>query len=125
MGSQAKQVVPGMRVQMSPAGVAWEEHGYMLGKVLSVSESPLSPTAMNVLLRNDALVKDFTSQGAAYVVSVEIEKDAATPTGFRWTSQQGPALTLGSGTLFDAKITLRQRRPIALVIPALRRWIGV
>lgn len=123
-GSAAKQVRPGMRVQMSPAGVAWEEHGYMLGRVLSVSDSPLSPTAMNVLLRNDALVRDFTARGAPYVVSVELEQDASTPSGYRWTSRRGPDLTFGSGTLLEARITLEQRRPIALVIPALRKWLG-
>lgn len=125
VGSAAKQVIPGMRVQMSPAGVAWEEHGYMLGRVLSVSASPLSPNAMNVLLRNDALVRDFTARGATYVVAVEMLRDSATPSGFSWTSHKGPNLSFGSGTLLDTKITLEQRRPIALVIPALRRWLGV
>jgi HlyD family secretion protein len=125
VGSTAKQIRPGMRVQMSPAGVAWEEHGYMLGRVVSVSESPLSPTAMNVLLRNDALGRDFTARGAAYVVSVELERDPATPSGFRWTTRHGPDLAFGSGTLMESNITLQQRRPIALVIPGLRKWIGV
>jgi HlyD family secretion protein len=114
-----------MRVQMSPAGVAWEEYGYMLGHVVSVSDSPLSPTAMDVLLRNDALVREFTARGAAYVVSVELERNPATPSGFLWTSRQGPDLTFGSGTLLDAKITLAQQRPAALVIPALRKWLGI
>ena len=125
VGSAAKQVRPGMRVQMSPAGVAWEEYGYMLGRVVSVSDSPLSPTAMNVLLRNDALVRDFTARGAAYVVAVELERDATTPSGFHWTSRKGPDLSFGSGTLLESKITLEQRRPIALVIPGLRRWLGI
>jgi len=125
IGSEAKQVGPGMRVQMSPSGVAWEEYGFLLGRVTSVSESPLSPTAMNVLLHNDSLVRDFTSRGPAYVVAVDLELDRATPSGFRWTSHGGPDLKLGGGTLFDAKVTLRERRPIALMIPALRRWLGV
>jgi HlyD family secretion protein len=105
--------------------VPWEEYGYMLGRVVSVSDSPLSPTAMNVLLRNDTLVRDFTARGAAYVVSVELERDRTTPSGFHWTSRQGPDLSFGSGTLLQAKITLEQRRPIALVIPGLRKWLGL
>ena len=97
----------------------------MLGRVVSVADSPLSPTAMTVLLRTDALVRDFTARGAAYVVTVELERDEATPSGFRWTSRQGPDLTFGSGTLLEARITREQQRPIALVIPALRKWLGV
>ena len=97
----------------------------MLGRVVSVSDNPLSPTAMNVLLRNDALVRDFTARGAAHVVTVELDRDPSTPSGFRWTSRRGPDLELGSGTLLESNITLEERRPIALVIPGLRKWLGL
>jgi HlyD family secretion protein len=49
----------------------------------------------------------------------------STRSGFRWTSHQGPDFTFGSGTLCEGKITLAQRRPITLVVPALRRWLGI
>lgn len=124
VGSAAKQIRRGMLVKMSPAGVAWEEHGYMMGRVASVSDSPLSPTAMNVLFRNEALVHDLTAGGAAYAIGVELERDPSTPSGFRWTSRTGPDLSFGSGTMFDARVSLEEQRPIELVIPSLRRWLG-
>jgi HlyD family secretion protein len=61
----------------------------------------------------------------ACVVTVELERDGATPSGFRWTSRKGPDLAFGSGTLMEAKITLEQRAPIELVVPGLRRWLGL
>jgi HlyD family secretion protein len=122
---QAKRLKPGMTVQISPAGIAWEDYGYMLGKVTSVSQSPASPASMNELLRNDTLVRQFSEQGGAYMVMVDVAEDVHTPSGFKWTTRQGPSVRLGSGTLLRARFIVGEERPINLVIPALRRWLGV
>jgi HlyD family secretion protein len=120
-----KRIQPGMSVRVTPAGVSWEEYGYMIGTVRSISEAPLSPAAMTVYLRNPTLVQQFNAQGGAYLVTIDLTEDPATHSGFAWTSRGGPALSIGSGTLLDASITLREQAPITLVIPALRRWLGV
>jgi len=121
---EGSRIQPDMAVQISPEGVTWEEYGYMLGTVISVSAAPLSPQAINRLLRNDSLVQQFSANGGVYLVEVRLELDAATPTGFKWTSRQGPHAKIGTGTLLTAKITVNRRAPIELVIPALRRWLG-
>jgi HlyD family secretion protein len=38
---------------------------------------------------------------------------------------KGPALPLTSGTLTKAEITTRERRPIELIVPMLRRLTGI
>ncbi len=122
---RGKQIQAGMSVYLTPAGLAWEEHGYMVGRVRSVSRVPLSPAAMNVYLRNSKLVEQFTAQGATYLVYVDVERDPATVSGFRWTSRAGPAIEINGGTLLSASITTDDQAPITLVIPTLRRWLGV
>jgi len=119
-----KRIRPGMAVRVVPSGVSWEEYGYMLGRVSSVSDAPLSPVAMNVYLHNATLVQQFSSQGAAYLIVVDLVEDAATQSGFKWTAGAGPPLHFGSGTLVTATTTLREQAPITLVVPALRRWLG-
>jgi HlyD family secretion protein len=120
-----KRITPGMRVQLIPAGIRPEENGYMLGRVRSVSQTPLSATAMNRYLRNEALVRTFTGQGGAYLVDVQVERDPTTVSGFRWTTRKGPAMRLGSGALLTGSITVHEQAPITLVVPALRKWFGV
>lgn len=122
---RGKQIQPGMQVHVTPAGLAWEEYGYMIGRVRTVSRVPLSPAAMNVYLRNPTLVQQFTAQGAAYLIYVDMDLDPSTVSGFKWTSRAGPAIEVSSGTLLEATITTQQQRPITFVIPALRRWLGV
>ena len=119
-----KRIRQGMPVRVAPSGVSWEEYGYIAGTVRSISDAPLSPVAMNVYLHNETLVRQFSSQGAAYLVVVDLAEDPATPSGLRWTSGAGPPLQFGSGTLVRATTTLREQAPITLVVPALRRWLG-
>ena len=122
---EGKRLTPGMKVQLSPAGVPWEEYGYMLGTVQSVSPGPASSASMNALLRNDALVQQFSAGGGAYLVVVDLLEDARSPSGFKWTTRLGPSMPIGSGTLLRARFIVGEQRPIHLVVPALRRWLGV
>jgi HlyD family secretion protein len=122
---QGARIRPGMTAQMSPEGITWEEYGYMLGDVISVTQGPVNPDSMNRILRNPQLVQQFTSAGSVYEMRIMLRRDAATPSGFSWTSRQGPPIKFGSGTLFRVQIPVDEKRPIELVIPTLRRWIGV
>jgi HlyD family secretion protein len=121
---EGKRISEGMRVEMVPGGVKPEETGYFLGRVRSVSAAPLSGSGLDRYLKNEVLVEQFTSEGGAYLVDVAVETDSTTVSGFRWTSREGPPLSFGSGTLLSGKITVQQIRPIELVIPAIRRWLG-
>jgi HlyD family secretion protein len=122
---QGGRIQPGMAVQMSPEGVTWEEYGYMVGVVESINQGPSSPEAMNRLLRNQSLIQHFTAAGTVYEVKVRPVLDPTTPSGFKWTSRQGPPIQLGSGTLLRVQIPVQEKRPIELVIPAIRTWIGI
>ena len=122
---QGSRVKPGMAVHLSPEGISWEEYGYMEGTVTAVSDAPVSPESMNRVLRNPTLVQQFAAGGGAYLVTVAPEFDSSTPTGFKWTSRRGPDGEIGTGTLLTGTVTVHQRRPITLVIPALRRWLGI
>jgi HlyD family secretion protein len=122
-----KEIQPGMAVHVTPAGVHWEEYGYMVGRVREVSRNPLSPAAMNVYLRNPTLVQQFNAQGASYLVYVDLETAPASRRRYKWkwTSGEGPPYDFGGGTLLGGTVTIQEHAPITLVVPALRRWLGV
>lgn len=54
---QGKRVEPGMSIQLSPNGVDTSQSGWLLGVVRSVSQYPISTTAMNKVLGNEQLVQ--------------------------------------------------------------------
>jgi len=121
---QGARIRPGMVAQMSPEGVTWEEYGYMLGVVDSVTQGPANPEAMNRILRNQTLIQHFTAAGSVYELKVRPLADESTPSGFKWTTRAGPPLKIGSGTMLRIQIPVDEKRPLALVIPTVRTWVG-
>nr|WP_277911490.1 NHLP bacteriocin system secretion protein [Magnetospirillum gryphiswaldense] len=119
-----KKVKPGMDVQVAPSTVKREEYGFILGKVLSVAEIPSTSEGMMRTLKNQQLVQALSGQGGApFEVVVELSRDPATPTGFRWSSSRGPDGEINSGTLADAEIHVRQIHMISLALPALEQLL--
>ncbi len=119
-----KQVQRGMTVQLSPSTVKREEYGSLLGTVTWVAEFPSTSRGMVRLLGNEALVTKLMEQGPPIQVNVALRRDAATPTGYRWSSSRGPDLKISSGTLASGDIVIRRDRPVHLVIPKIREATG-
>jgi HlyD family secretion protein len=80
---------------------------------------------MTAVLHNDTLVNHFSKDGAPYAATVRLLPDSSTVSGYHWAVGKGPAVRLTSGTLTRAEITTRVRRPVELVLPALRRLTGI
>jgi HlyD family secretion protein len=123
-GTSGKEVRRGMTVQLSPANVKREEHGYMIGVVSAVSEFPATEEAMHRTLKNQNLVQMLGGGGAPYEAFVSLRLDPSSPDGYAWSSES-PGVPIQSGTICAVQITTRLRRPIELVAPYLRRTVGV
>ena len=67
----------------------------------------------------------FSKEGAPYAASVRLKRDENSSSGYRWAVGKGPAVRLTSGTLAKAEITTRERRPLELVVPMLKRLTGI
>jgi HlyD family secretion protein len=120
-----KRVQPGMEVRLSPSTVKREEYGSLIGRVTWAAEFPSTQRGMLRLLGNDALVQRLMEAGPPIQVNVALEKDARTPTGYRWSSSVGPSVQISSGTLAIGDVVVREERPINLVIPAVRERLGL
>lgn len=123
--ASGKQVLDGMEVQVSPTTIQREEFGFMIGKVTYVSEFPATNDGMMRVLSNPGLVQSLSSQGPPFAVYADLESNPAARDGYRWSSPKGEALSVNSGTLCDVTITVRERKPIELVIPTLRSYLGL
>jgi len=117
-GEQGKQLKKGMEVQVLPSTVKAEEYGYIQGKVTSVSQFPVTKDEMFLLLENQSLVDTLGTRDAQLRVDVKLHKDPSTPSGFKWSSSQGPPFTITRGTLCTATFVLGEERPIDLVLPS-------
>lgn len=119
-----KRVRSGMSVQLSPANVKREEHGYMIGEIEAVSEFPSTQEAMYRTLKNQNLVQMLSGGGAPYQAFVRLRPDPRSPDGYAW-SGRAPGVSINSGSVCTATITTHRRRPIELLAPFLRRSVGL
>ncbi len=122
--SEGKKVLAGMTVHISPATVRREEHGYLVGEVIFVSDYPATPQSMRSTLQNEELARQLSGSGAPIELRAKL-LPAETVSGYRWSSASGPPLKVTAGTLAEAEVVVRRQPPVTLVVPALRRALGV
>lgn len=123
--SKAKAILPGMQAQVVPTVVKREEYGFMIGKVDYVGAFPSSTDALMRNFENETLVHSITAAGPVTEVRIQLEKDAHTVSGFKWSSPKGPPLRLSSGTISTAQIITLEQRPVSLLFPILKKKLGL
>jgi len=123
--AEGKKAQHGMRVNVSPTTAKPEEYGTILGHVESVADFPATRESMMRVLNNDKLVEKMSTAGPPIAMRVSLQLNPATPSGFAWSSGTGPKKPVTTGTLAMVQITVAERAPITLIIPALKRFFGL
>ncbi len=137
---EGKKIDEGDFVEVSPATIKREEHGYIHGCVVTVSEMPATRLAMDAAIQHPDLVEAFTKKYAPGVllrVHVKLKprspKDpqltvqgAVPPRGnrFHWSSRSGFDQPLKTGTMCEVAIVVEQQPLISLVIPWTKKLLG-
>ena len=117
---KGKLIHEGMEANISPSTVNREEHGYIIGRVRSVSEYAVTQEHMMATLKNQQLVAAFGAQTAVIEVHVELMLDAATVSGYKWSTPKGAPSAVNPGTVINAEIRVGSRRPIDMVVPFIK-----
>jgi len=118
---QAKQVHAGMKIGVSPSTVKQEEYGFIEGIVTNISTFPASDQYLMSTLQNSALVENFRKIENPIEITVSLVPNPDTYSGYKWSSSKGPDEKLTAGIICNGTITVDSKRPIELVIPALKR----
>ena len=115
--SAAKNIMPGMDVQIAPANTKKERDGFVLGKVISVAPYPATEQGMMAILHNADLVRELSRHGPPFSVLVALQPDPSAAGGYRWSAASGARHALSSGSLASAPFILERKRPIEFFIP--------
>ncbi|NLK51134.1 MAG: NHLP bacteriocin system secretion protein, partial [Syntrophomonadaceae bacterium] len=122
---QGKKIIPGMEANISPTTVKKEEYGFMMGNVVSVSEYPSSAQGMMLTLGNSELVQQLSGEGAPIEVKVKLVMDRNTPSGYKWSTSQGPSLIIDDGTFCLGEVKVEEKRPISMVVPFIKKILPI
>ncbi|MEI8295089.1 MAG: NHLP bacteriocin system secretion protein [Alphaproteobacteria bacterium] len=121
----AELIEIGQRALVSPTIYKQEEYGNIEGTVTFISDLPTSPQEIMTTYKNEDLVKLFTSRGPTFKIKIKLTEDATSPNKIKWTSSRGPSRKLSQGTLVHAQVSIRERAPISLIMPAVRSVFGL
>lgn len=120
-----KKIKSGMEALVAPSTIKPQEYGFIKGRVTYVSDFPVTQQGMLTSVKNDQLAKVFLASGPLFEVHVDFEKDSSSFSGFKWTSAKGPNLLVKEGTSCLGKITIKEERPITIVIPAFKKFFDL
>jgi len=123
--ADGKKIKAGMEIDISPSTVRVEEFGSILGLVTHVSKYPASPDVIHQTIPNQAFVEELLALGVPIEVHADLIPDDRTPSGYKWTSSTGPVVTVQVGTMVECSVRVKDRRPITLVLPYLKKILGI
>jgi|LakMenEpi03Aug12_release.lakeMendotaPanAssembly.Ray.scaffolds.fasta_scaffold81576_3 HlyD family secretion protein len=120
----ARQIRPGMEAQISPTEIRREEFGYIKGTVAEVGAAPVTLQKMQSDLANQALAQEIYGKVAPIEIRAEIALDTATPSGFAWSTSEGPPFSISGNSRINVDVVVDRRPPYTYVIPMIRRTLG-
>ncbi len=123
--AEGKKVKNGMIAQIAPSTVKREEYGFIQAKVRHVADYPSTTQGMMRILQNQKLAQQLAGETAPLEVRADLTPDANTRSGYRWSSRAGPPTLIQSGTMCNAEILISAQRPINMVIPYLKKQVGL
>jgi hypothetical protein len=110
-----QSITLGMDVQLAPSTVRTSDTGFLRGKVVSISQAPVSPERIAKVLNSTDLSQTYFSNGTYVEVQIDLVSAPDTVSGYQWSSSKGSPFKLQSGTLTSASIQVGTQRPISLL----------
>jgi HlyD family secretion protein len=136
---EGKKIDLGDPVELSPATVKREEHGFIRGHVAAIWEMPATKLAMEAALEHPELADAFLKRYAPDVLlrvhvklmargdllTAAVGKSSADRANrYRWSSFSGHFQPLKTGTLCQAAIVVERRKLISLIVPWAKTIVG-
>ena len=120
-----KRIQPGMTIRVTPDTVEPERFGGILGRVVSVSNLPVTKEGAVNTVGNPDVVAGLMGEGGYIEVTAQLQTDPSTFSGYHWSSSRGPNLKITPGLSTLSRVTVEGRAPITYLIPVLRDASGV
>ncbi|MFD9540956.1 hypothetical protein [Streptomyces sp. NPDC060022] len=115
-GNKGAAVPVGASVDLTVQSVPSQQYGVLRGRVTAVGR-PRTQQQITRFLGDGQLGEQFSRQGRPVAVLVKLDRSAATESGYRWSSAQGPPYAIDSMTLATGSVHLADRRPIDWLLP--------
>ncbi|GGT62086.1 HlyD family efflux transporter periplasmic adaptor subunit [Streptomyces purpureus] len=115
-GGSASTIQVGASVDLAVQTVPRERFGVLRGRVAAVGRAPQTQAQIGNFLGDSARAAQFARQGNPVAVLVKLKRSSG-PSGYAWSSADGPPHPVDSGTPVTAAVHLSAERPIDWLLP--------
>lgn len=119
--ASSQPIKPGMLVESAVATVPSEQYGLLIGTVAKVGTYPVTRAGVDALLNNPDITAQVVGGNPVIQVEVDLKRSLGSPSGFAWTSGDGPPTQVTAGSLVHSTIVLATRHPVSMLFPSERR----
>lgn len=123
--ADGKKIRKTLTARISPASVQQQRFGSIVGEVLDVSRLPVTADFVVNQVGTREMARMLVGDEGRIEVVVRLDPDPKRQGRYRWTSGGGPSFRISAGTTARVRVTLEERAPITILIPALRGWLGL
>jgi len=110
----ADQIDPGMEVLLSPEGPASQTSALLEATVRDVGVYPATQERLELVL-GESLASTFADGPLVVEVGLELRRDASTPSGYAWTTGEGPDGPPALGTPLSGNVVVARQSPLQLM----------
>jgi NHLM bacteriocin system secretion protein len=122
--SKGKKVKVGDPALLLAASLDESDRDRIKGRVVAVSRTPATRASITRQLGSEQLFALLTKEGPVFEITAAIERDPNGADGLAWASGEGPRnFALERGTPLTAKVAVKRRSLLSLVLPAVRRLL--
>ena len=116
-----------MNVQVAIPFAKSTQYGFIKGTVTSVASFASDQTTVEHRVGSDSLAQAIltSAQNVPLELTINLEADKTTESGFAWTSVKGFPGKIPQLSECTLKITTHEERPINLVIPWFKQLLGI
>lgn len=109
LATDAYTIREGIPAAVSPADAPRAaQYGVIRGTVTALSPTPVTAERISYIVGGNAsLVDYFLASGPVIEVTVELQQDPSTPSGYDWSVGQGPDVEINAGTLSEVTVVVR------------------
>lgn len=108
----------GLKTEIEVAGVDPKLYGYLLGTIKFISPYPVTTDELMTEIKNKEVVEFLKDDNkVVYMATIELEKDATTLSGYRWSGKKGPPWSISPGTTATVVTIVEEKPPIVYVLP--------
>jgi HlyD family secretion protein len=124
--ADGKRINSDMKILITPDTVKRERFGGIVGKIISISDFPVTKEGAKFVVGNPEIVDNIIGEnGGKIEATAELKLDPKTFSGYQWSSSKGPQQKLTVGTTTTVRVKVEERAPITFILPILRESTGI